>query len=480
MSTVAVLAAKTREGAHAILATRLLSLAATVASIAILARLIRPEDFGVWAIAGLALGLMTIVREFGLTGAIVQARALTPHERDGYFWASVAVSLAAAALLALAAPLLARLYGAPLVRPVIWVGCASLVIGGLGFVHAALLRRGLEYDKLVVMEGGGMLCGLATGIGAAFLWRDVWALVAGHIASATWMSAAALLLHRWRPGPPSRKRGRIDLSFSLQVMSYNLLTFAGNNVGMVAGYRFAAAELGLLNRAQTLQLWGQFALLTPLTEAGFALLCRLKPDATYRDAYVSLARRVWVLFIPLAAVLPIVAGDFILAFLGPAWAPAAPLLAWFALAVFGQAFASLFAQLMTSQGRGGELRRWAVADLLLRAGGAVAGSQLGIVGLAAGFSLASFFGTVPLLLWIAGRSGPVQWRDQLGAMRPGLLLGAAACTGAAAALLGADAFALGAGSPRLLFVGGSAALAWSLACLALQPGPDTLLGRSFP
>lgn len=473
------LSAKARTGTHAIVAVRVLTVLATVASITVLARLIPPADFGVWAMAGFALGLMTILRELGLLSSIVQARNLTPEQQDGYFWTSVAVSLASASLLALAAPLLAILYGAPLLRPVIWICCLSLIVSGFGLVHAALLRRNLQYGKLALLEGGGMVCGLVAALGGAYLWRNVWAFVALHIASAVWGSVMAFILYRWIPGRPSRRAAQINLSFSSQVMLYNVLTYAGNNVGVVAGYRFAAADLGFFARAQQLQLWAQFAFLTPLTEVAFALLCRLKSDGTYTDAYIAVARRVWVLFIPGAAVLPIVSSDLILALLGPTWAPASPILAWFAPVVVGQAFASLFAQLMASQGRGEELRIWAVADLVLRGGGALIGGQFGLVGLAAGFSLATFLLTVPLMLWIAGRRGPVKLRHQLVAAWPGLLLAAMATLGAGLAVLAADAMGLSAGWGRLLLVGGSAALAWALLCLILRPALDAVLGKGM-
>jgi PST family polysaccharide transporter len=295
---------------------------------------------------------------------------------------------------------------------------------------------------------------------------------------AVWMTAMAWLLCRWVPGRPERA-ARINLPFSFQVMLYNLLTYAGNNVGLAAGYRFGAADLGFFNRGQQLNNVAHFSFLLPITEVGFALLCRLKADNTYRDAYIGLARRVWILFIPFAAMLPILSADMVRALLGPAWGPAAPIVAWLAPAVVGQAFASLFAQLMTSQGRGAELRGWAVADLMLRAGGAITGSQFGIVGLAAGFSLATFFVSVPLMVWIAGRSGPVTFRHQLAAIWPGVLLAAAAILGAGFALPGAEALRLGAGWDRFLFVGGSAALAWSVLCFFLRPAWDALLGKGL-
>jgi len=461
------------------LATRILAIVSTLASITIVARLVPPADFGVWALAWLALGLVSLLREFGIGSSIVQARDLGAQQQDKYFWVSLGLSLAATALLAATAPLLASVYGEPLLRPVVWVIAIAPVLNGLALVHLALLRRRLEYNKLAFIEAGAILCGLTTGLISAYFWRDVWALVAADVVKWVWTAATAWLVCRWVPGRPSRTGARINLAFGFHVALYNVLTYAGNNIGLAAGYRFSAADLGFFNRGRTLCQVAQYAFLTPITEVGLSLLCRLRSEAAYRDAYVGLVRRVGLLFIPLSAVLPIVSDDLVLALLGPTWAPAAPILAWFAPVILGQAFAALFAQLMMSQGRGQELRRWAAADLILRAGGAVAGSQYGVVGLAAGFSLATFVLTVPLMLWIAGRSGPVKAADQLLAAWPGTLLAAVAAVAAGLAVLAADALGLGAGWSRLVFVGGSAILAWAAVCLLVAPTRHSLLGKGL-
>ena len=62
------------------LATRVLSVVSTAVSIAILPRLIPPADFGIWAMAALAFGGLTIVRQFGLVASIAHAPALGARE----------------------------------------------------------------------------------------------------------------------------------------------------------------------------------------------------------------------------------------------------------------------------------------------------------------------------------------------------------------------------------------------------------------
>jgi polysaccharide transporter, PST family len=473
------LAARARTGTHAMLATRVLAVLSTAVSIAILPRLIPPADFGVWAMAALAFGGLTIVRHFGLVACIAQAPALGAREQDAYFWTSLWLSIGTAVLLALAAPLIARFYDTPALAPVAWVLSLVLIIEGLGFVQTALLRRELRYDKVALIEGGGTVLTLVTTVTCALLWGNVWALVAGQVVYGIWTTLAAAVVHGRRPGRPRFESGGINFRFGVQLTSYNLVTYLANNIGVVAGYRLGAVQLGFFSRAQQFFHITHQSLLAPVTEVALSLLCRLRAADDYRRAYVAMARRAWLLVLPLALVLPVLAEDLMLCLLGPAWLPAAPVLAWFALAIIARGFASLFAQLLTSQQRGLELYRWAIVDLALRAAGAFAGSPFGMVGIAAGFSLVSFFVTLPCMAAIAGRSGPVKLRDQVDAVWPAAAVGAISAVGASLALLGAGQADIGAGWTRFLLTGGSAGLAGAIATFAIPAARHALLGTQI-
>jgi PST family polysaccharide transporter len=286
-------------------------------------------------------------------------------------------------------------------------------------------------------------------------------------------------VHGRLPGRPRLESGGMNFRFSIELTSYNVVTYFANNIGLLAGYRLGAMQLGFFSRAQQFFHLAHTSLLAPVTDVGFSLLCRLPSEQDYRQAYVAMARRAWLLVLPLALVLPIIAEDLILALLGRAWAPAAPILAWFALAIVARSFAALFAQLLTSQRRGPELYRWAMVDLALRAAGAFAGSPFGVVGIAAGFSLAGFFVTLPWMAWIAGRSGPVKLRDQWDAVWPALAVGVAAATAASIVLFGAMRIGLDAGWPRFLLIGAASAAAAAALVFVIRPAREALLGTAI-
>jgi polysaccharide transporter, PST family len=461
------------------LATRVLSALSTAVSIAVLPRLIPPAEFGIWAMATLAFGALTIVRHFGLVACIAQAPSLSARQQDAYFWISVWLAVATAAVLALSAPLLARFYDLPRLEAVTFVLALVLIIEGLGFVQTALLRRELRYDKVALIEGSGTVATLLTALTCAVLWGNVWALLAGQVVYGLWTTVAASVVHGRLPGRPRLESGGMNFRFGAQLTGYNVVTYFANNIGLLAGFRLGAAQLGFLNRALQFFHITHTSLLAPVTEVGLSLLCRLRAADEYRRAYVAMARRAWMLALPLAAVLPIIAEDLMLCLLGRAWLPAAPVLAWFALAIAARAFASLFAQLLTSQQRGKELHRWAVIDLALRAAGAFAGSPFGVVGIAAGFSLVSFCIALPAMAWIAGRSGPVKLRDQLAGIAPAAAVAALSALAAGGMLIVALRLGLDAGWIRFLLIGGAAAAAAIVATFVIVPARQALLGTAL-
>jgi PST family polysaccharide transporter len=299
------------------------------------------------------------------------------------------------------------------------------------------------------------------------------------VAYGVWTTVAAWLAYGRLPGPPLRGGKAIDFRFSVHLTAYNVVTYLANNIGLVAGFRLGAMQVGFLNRALQFFHLTYTSLLVPVTDVALSLLCRLRGDEEYRRGYVAMAQRAWMLVLPLALVLPLIADDLMLCLLGAAWLPAAPLLAWFAPAIITRGFASLFAQLLTSQGRGTELHRWALADLALRAAGAFAGAPFGPAGIAAGFSLVGFFVTLPCMLWIAGRRGPVGVREQLDAVRPAALVGLAAAGAAGAMLYAATRLGLHVGWTRFLLVGSASAAAAAMATLAIVPARRALLGTGI-
>src|SRR5436305_1426035 len=89
------------------LSTQALSWAVTL----VLARLLTPEDYGLFAMAQTFIFTFELLQEFGLGAAIVQRQHLTREQLNAIFWIVCGTSLAVATVVCFSAGLAARFYG---------------------------------------------------------------------------------------------------------------------------------------------------------------------------------------------------------------------------------------------------------------------------------------------------------------------------------------------------------------------------------
>ena len=73
----------------------------------VLARLLTPADFGLIAMVGAVMGIAELVRDFGMTGAIIQAQNLSERVWRSLLWLSAGIGMGLAGIVALCEPLVA-------------------------------------------------------------------------------------------------------------------------------------------------------------------------------------------------------------------------------------------------------------------------------------------------------------------------------------------------------------------------------------
>src|SRR5699024_12233190 len=97
------LAQTAARGASFTLAAQAIRMVLQLLSVAIVARLLSPHDYGLLAIALVIVGFGEIFRDFGLTSATVQAPELSSAQRDNLFWVNTLIGISLALLMYVAA-----------------------------------------------------------------------------------------------------------------------------------------------------------------------------------------------------------------------------------------------------------------------------------------------------------------------------------------------------------------------------------------
>jgi PST family polysaccharide transporter len=406
----------------------------SVVSTMILARLLRPADFGLLAMVAPLTVLVGTFRELGLTMATVQAPTLETRQSSGLFWLALALNVGVALLLVAAAPAAAWFYGEPRLVPITIALAVGVFFLGLSAQHEALLVRRMQFPALMRNVLRASLAGVAVAIGAALLGAGYWALVLQSVVFSGVRTAGIWRASPWRPAwlgwRPSRVlEGVRDLvSYGVHYMGFQALGTVGRNTDRVlVGYYTGATGVGLYDAAYR---WAHYPIqhvFPPLYGVAVSGLSRTQHDP---DAYRAACRAGFVpvlaALLPVLAFMAVEAESAIRVLLGERWLAAAPVFRILCVAYFFNCMARLTTWLFLSRGNTRRQFRWALVYTPVMAAGAWIGVQWGVVGAAWGVAAATILLAGPRVAFCLADS-PLTWGDFLGIVsRPALTSAAAA------------------------------------------------------
>jgi O-antigen/teichoic acid export membrane protein len=242
-------------------------------STAIVARLLTPEDFGLMALVVSVLGLLEALTDTGAALAIVRHPRPERRHYDTVWTVNLIAHGAIAVVLALAAPLVAHLYGDPRYQPVLLVLAGAIAVRGLENIGIANFQRTFDFGREFGFLFATQLSATVVTIGAAFLFRSYWALAAGMVTRAVASVALSFAFQPYRPRL-SLEAGRELIGFSLWTSVRSVaLFFTWRADALVLAAFYPPAGVGLYTLARELALMATNEVLLPVGRAllpGFA------------------------------------------------------------------------------------------------------------------------------------------------------------------------------------------------------------------
>lgn len=302
-----------------------------------MSRLLNPEDFGLMALAMLAMNAADIVGRMGVAQALVQKPTITQDDvRASVTSGLILGGICALSLFALA-PFIAGVYNKPAVTPLLQVLSVHVVVVALGTTSGGLLRRAMRFRELALIQIATSVVTLLVGLGAALAGAGVWSLVAATTVSAT--AGVVLQYSRARHSliPIARWRALSSLySFGARISGLRFMEFLGRQLDTFAVGRYlSAAALGQYNRAFVLVNLPMSQYLTmALTSVLFPGFSRIQSDPVrVKRAYLAVLALAGLVLLPIGAGIGIAAQEIVRVVLGPQWDVAVTLVPWFALAI---------------------------------------------------------------------------------------------------------------------------------------------------
>lgn len=242
----------------------------------ILARILVPEDFGLFGMALTIVAAATALTALGLDRTIIANKFDTEAELETHLntvWSTELIrSLIIALLVSASAYPMARFYGQPQLKFIIPIlGLISLV-QGFQNIGLAILRKQISFARIFWFELTTNLAGIAITITLAVFMRNVWALAMGLLLTAALGTISSYFFHPYRPRLAFEKTalrravhwGKFALVIS--VASY-VVTMADN---VMIGRMLGTAALGNYSLAYNIAS-------TPISVLVFALGSVLLP-----------------------------------------------------------------------------------------------------------------------------------------------------------------------------------------------------------
>jgi O-antigen/teichoic acid export membrane protein len=153
-------------------------------SIAILARLLLPEDFGVVAYATVFLMILEQMTQFDFKTVLVRDLQATDEKYDTVWTLEIIKGLILAAVLVAAAIPAAAYFNEPKVETVLYVIALVPLIRGFTNVGIVDFQKRLELRKSFYFDSTARLIGVITAVTFAVTLRNHWALVYASVVEA--------------------------------------------------------------------------------------------------------------------------------------------------------------------------------------------------------------------------------------------------------------------------------------------------------
>ncbi|RIJ29193.1 lipopolysaccharide biosynthesis protein [Henriciella algicola] len=437
----ASLSVRVARGSTVALGSHGIFLVLQIAQLAILSRLLTPDDFGVVGMALAVTGFIRLFQDMGLTSATIQRRHINQSLVSALFFLNIAVGFGLMLLCWIAAPLAGWLFNDERVTLVIVTLALTMPMLALRAQHRAIVSRRMEFVTLnlgqLVSNAAGVLVACSTA------WRTdlgYWSIVAGQLVTGAADVLFFWIASSWRPSIPKRGSGvRSAVDFGARIMLSNILgwMWKQSDNGLI-GWRWGSENLGYYARAYSLLLVPLMLISGPVASAVIPALSRLQDEREkWADLFTRAARAVTALSALFATVL-FVNADFIIDIaLGPGWDKSTIIFAVLILSIVPSIAWELARYVFLSLGRSDVMLKYSLVAGPLHLVAFAIGLQYGAVGVAWSLVAVSWLLAVPILV-VSARTASISSRRLIIDVAPPVA-GFAAAVGAIPLLAGLDA-----------------------------------------
>lgn len=335
-------------------------------SFVLLARLLTPQQIGLYSVSMALISIAQVVRDFGLANYLIQRKTLEREDIGSALGLSLLLGGGLFALVNAAAPWVAQFYRDESLAGIVRVISLNFLILPFNAISIALLRREMRFDVLMRINVAAAVVGTATTLGLAWLGHGAPSLAWGDIAGSLTMALGASLAGAWgRLARPQLRRWREIVGFGGPVTAANVVTSVSMDINDLAvGKLLDFSQVAIASRAQGLMNLFARDIMGTVRSVAYPAFSKAHREGGGLEArHVQSLAAVSAVAWPFYGFVALFSLEVLRLMFGPQWDASAPLVPIYCAAGAVSVLNSLVPTVMLAAGHA---RRVALADLVIQ------------------------------------------------------------------------------------------------------------------
>ncbi|MFC2169843.1 oligosaccharide flippase family protein [Acidobacteriota bacterium] len=288
----------------------------------IIARLLSPNDIGLFALAALIFASIDTFSRTGFQSALIHREGDIHDDLDVAWTVHVVRGFIRAGFLFLIAPAAAHFFNEAAVKSLVHIVALAMICQGFINSGVIYLKKELEFHKHFLFALSRRLTDMVVSITAAVCLQNAWALVYGLVAGYLIQVIVSYKVHPFRPrfcfnSLVFRRLTRYGIWMNFT----GIMVFAGTyGASIVVGKVISAHALGFYQMAHWITQSALVEVASVLGMVAFSAYAKMQQDqARMRKAYLMMAGFTFSVAFPVAVMITLTGDVFVRIFLGDRW-----------------------------------------------------------------------------------------------------------------------------------------------------------------
>lgn len=254
----------------------------------ILARFLKPDDFGIIGMLIVFTTISNTIIDSGFVQTLIREKDVSEREYSSVFYFNVFVAIIIYIILYFCSPYIADFYHQPILNGVCKLTFLVIPANALCLVQNAILMRNIQFKKICIATIIASVTSSVIAIFLAYYFRNVWALVVQNVVTYVLKAIMLWIMTGWIPKLYfSISVIKKYFSFSKNLLISGLIGNIFNNIySIVIGRYYTATDLGFYMQADRIKNVASMSTTSVIQNVTYPILSKVNNNGgNIKDAY---------------------------------------------------------------------------------------------------------------------------------------------------------------------------------------------------